>query len=68
VGNGETRTAVDLRVETAAQKVELDKHQFPTYRFVPGVADTSLAHRTAARLGVTREELLALVEASKRVG
>ena len=49
-------------------QVELDKHQFPTYRFVPGVADTSLAHRTAARLGVTREELLALVEASKRVG
>jgi DNA mismatch repair protein MutS2 len=48
-------------------QVELDKHQFPTYRFVPGVADTSLAHRTAARLGVTREELLALVEASKRV-
>jgi len=49
-------------------QVELDKHQFPTYRFVPGVADTSLAHRTAARLGVTREELLALVEASKRAG
>jgi DNA mismatch repair protein MutS2 len=47
-------------------QVELDKHQFPTYRFVPGVADTSLAHRTAARLGVTREELLALVETSKR--
>ena len=47
-------------------QVELDKHQFPTYQFVPGVADTSLAHRTAARLGVTREELLALVEASKR--
>jgi DNA mismatch repair protein MutS2 len=47
-------------------QVELDKHQLPTYRFVPGVADTSLAHRTAARLGVTREELLALVEASKR--
>jgi DNA mismatch repair protein MutS2 len=47
-------------------QVELDKHQFPTYRFVSGVADTSLAHRTAARLGVTREELLALVEASKR--
>jgi len=29
------------------------------------VAETSLAHRTAARLGVTREELLALVEAKK---
>ena len=47
-------------------QVELDQHQFPTYRFIPGVAQTSLAHRTAARLGVTREELLALIEASKR--
>jgi DNA mismatch repair protein MutS2 len=47
-------------------QVELDQHQFPTYRFMPGVAQTSLAHRTAARLGVTREELLALIEASKR--
>jgi DNA mismatch repair protein MutS2 len=47
-------------------QVELDKHQWPTFLFVPGVAETSLAHRTAARLGVTREELLALVERSKR--
>jgi DNA mismatch repair protein MutS2 len=47
-------------------QVELDQHQFPTYRFLPGVAQTSLAHRTAARLGVTREELLALIEANKR--
>jgi DNA mismatch repair protein MutS2 len=47
-------------------QVELDQHQFPTYRFVSGVAQTSLAQRTAARLGVTREELLALIEASKR--
>jgi DNA mismatch repair protein MutS2 len=47
-------------------QVELDQDQFPTYRFIPGVAQTSLAHRTAARLGVTREELLALIEASKR--
>ena len=47
-------------------QVELDQHQFPTYRFAHGVAQTSLAHRTAARLGVTREELLALIEASKR--
>ncbi len=46
-------------------QVELGEHQLPTYRFVPGVAETSLAHRTAARLGVTREELLALVEKSK---
>ncbi len=47
-------------------QVELDQRQFPTYGFVPGVAETSLAKRTAARLGVTRDELLALVEASKR--
>jgi DNA mismatch repair protein MutS2 len=47
-------------------QVELDRNQWPTYRFKPGVAETSLAHRTAARLGVTREELLALVERSRR--
>ncbi|MGD0677226.1 MAG: DNA mismatch repair protein [Polyangiaceae bacterium] len=39
-------------------QVELDESERPTYRFVPGVARTSLAQRTAARLGVTREELL----------
>ncbi|WP_437585689.1 MutS-related protein [Sorangium sp. So ce1000] len=47
-------------------QVELDAQQWPTYQFVDGVARTSLAHRTAARLGVTREELVALVERSKR--
>jgi DNA mismatch repair protein MutS2 len=47
-------------------QVELDDDQLPTYQFRRGVAVTSLAHRTAARLGVTREELLALVERSKR--
>lgn len=47
-------------------QVELDAHEQPTYRFVPGVAQTSLAHRTAARLGVTREELLALIERNTR--
>jgi DNA mismatch repair protein MutS2 len=47
-------------------QVELDAHEQPTYRFVPGVAQTSLAHRTAARLGVTREELLALIERNGR--
>jgi DNA mismatch repair protein MutS2 len=46
-------------------QVELDVHERPTYRFVPGVARTSLAHRTAERLGVTRDELLARI-ASKR--
>jgi DNA mismatch repair protein MutS2 len=39
-------------------QVELDAGDRPTYQFVAGVAKTSLAHKTAARLGVTREELL----------
>jgi DNA mismatch repair protein MutS2 len=43
-------------------QVELDGGEQPTYRFVPGVARTSLAHQIAARLGVTRDELLALVQ------
>lgn len=42
-------------------QVELDADDQPTYRFVPGVATTSLANRTAERLGVTREHLLALI-------
>ena len=46
-------------------QVELDPQEQPTYRFVPGVARTSLAHRTAARLGVTRDELLARIAAKK---
>jgi DNA mismatch repair protein MutS2 len=47
-------------------QVELDEHERPTYRFVPGVAKTSLAAKTAARLGVTREELLERIESKKR--
>jgi DNA mismatch repair protein MutS2 len=42
-------------------QVKLDESNCPTYRFIPGVAKTSLAQQTAARLGVTREELLALI-------
>ena len=42
-------------------QVDLDKDQTPTYNFIPGVAGTSLAQNTAARLGVTREELLELI-------
>jgi DNA mismatch repair protein MutS2 len=34
----------------------------PTYQFIPGVAQTSLASRTAARLGVTAQELASLVK------
>jgi DNA mismatch repair protein MutS2 len=47
-------------------QVELDDHDRPTYGFVPGVAKTSLAQKTAARLGVTRDELLALIAKKKR--
>jgi DNA mismatch repair protein MutS2 len=42
-------------------QVELDATQHPTYRFVPGVATTSLAQQTAARLGVTREQLRSMI-------
>lgn len=43
-------------------QVQLGADHEPTYQFVPGVAKTSLAGQTAARLGVTGEQLLALVE------
>lgn len=47
-------------------QVELDARDRPTYGFVPGVARTSLAQKTAARLGVTKDELLALIAVKKR--
>ena len=43
-------------------QVQLGHDHQPTYQFTPGVARTSLAHHTAARLGVTGEELMALIE------
>jgi DNA mismatch repair protein MutS2 len=46
-------------------QVELDDRLRPLYSFVPGVASTSLAQRTAERLGVTREALEALIAAKK---
>jgi DNA mismatch repair protein MutS2 len=46
-------------------QVELDAQERPTYRFVPGVARTSLAHKTAERLGVTRGELLQRIAAKR---
>ncbi len=49
-------------------QVELDDRELPTYQFVSGVAKTSLARKTAARLGVTREELLSLVERKRLAG
>ncbi len=62
--------AAGLAAESSAMpleflQVELDGQEQPTYRFVPGVARTSLANRTAARLGVTRDELLARIAARK---
>jgi DNA mismatch repair protein MutS2 len=48
------------------RKVALDARDRPTYRFEPGVASTSLARQTADRLGVTREELGALVAEKRR--
>ena len=58
---GEARTG-----ELSFFQVELDEHQEPTYQFVPGVAKSSLASKTAARLGVTREDLEALVAKNRR--
>lgn len=45
-------------------QVELGSDHRPTFQFAPGVARTSMARHTAARLGVTGEQLLALVEQS----
>jgi DNA mismatch repair protein MutS2 len=45
-------------------QVELNAEQLSTYQFIPGVAETSLAANTAKRLGVTFEELSALVDQS----
>jgi DNA mismatch repair protein MutS2 len=47
-------------------QVDLDARDRPTFAFTPGVAKTSLAQKTAARLGVTREELSALIATKKR--
>jgi DNA mismatch repair protein MutS2 len=42
-------------------QAELDAEERPTYAFGPGVATTSLAHRVAERLGVTRASLRELM-------
>lgn len=42
-------------------QAELDEHEHPTYAFIEGVAETSLAHRVAERLGVTRKDLRELM-------
>ncbi|NUP10903.1 MAG: DNA mismatch repair protein [Polyangiaceae bacterium] len=43
----------------------LDERNRPTYTFLPGVAKSALAAETAARLGVTLEELASLVARRK---
>jgi DNA mismatch repair protein MutS2 len=43
-------------------QVELGPDHQPTYQFAPGVARTSLAGQAAARLGVTGEQLMSLIE------
>lgn len=45
-------------------QVALGADQSPTYQFAPGVARTSLAGQAAARLGVTGDQLMALIERS----
>ena len=43
-------------------QVELGPEHRPTYQFTPGVASTSLAAHAASRLGVTRDQLLSLID------
>jgi DNA mismatch repair protein MutS2 len=43
-------------------QVELAANHEPTYQFAPGVARTSLAGHAAERIGVTGDQLMALVE------
>jgi DNA mismatch repair protein MutS2 len=52
------RKIADLRF----LQVELGPDERPTYQFAQGVARTSLAGQAAARLGVTGDQLLSLVE------
>jgi DNA mismatch repair protein MutS2 len=48
-------------------QVELDEQRRPTYQFAKGVAGSSLAAQTAERLGVTGEQLAALIQQNLRV-
>jgi DNA mismatch repair protein MutS2 len=47
-------------------QVELGAEHRPTYQFTGGVAKTSLAAHAASRLGVTRDQLLSLVDRNTR--
>ncbi|HEX2733607.1 MAG TPA: DNA mismatch repair protein [Polyangiaceae bacterium] len=46
-------------------RAKLDAQEHPTFTFEEGVARTSFARQTAARLGVTWDELATLVERAK---
>ncbi len=48
-------------------QVELNEQRRATYQFVLGVATSSLAAHTAERLGVTGEQLSALIEQNLRI-
>jgi DNA mismatch repair protein MutS2 len=60
------RLATESETPRSFLQVELDARNLPTYQFSEGVAQASLAQATAARLGVTREELTALVDRQRR--
>jgi DNA mismatch repair protein MutS2 len=47
-------------------QVELGEDQRATYQFQPGVATTSLAGHAAARLGVTRDQLLSVIDRNRK--
>ncbi len=59
------RLALESSASLEFLQVELDAQERPTYRFLPGVARTSLAHKTAERLGVTRDELRQRIAAKR---
>lgn len=63
--------AKELEAEPPTERLEflraaLDERNRPTYQFERGVAKTALAAETAARLGVTLEELASIVARRKR--
>ncbi len=61
------RIAQENRPRLKFLQVEIDERQLPTYQFLPGVAQTSLARNTATRLGVTRDELMRLIHKHQRL-
>lgn len=62
-----SRLANEARADGLAfLQVELGADEQPTYQFVPGVAATSLAHHVAERVGVTKDQLGALIAKRRR--